>query len=86
MESLNPKPVQGIYRDRTLMTFQLRMAARAIGSSIDKPGVREEIAMGKAQKAIDKFVADVTQFFDEDWNNYKKLITEKEINYFTNFE
>lgn len=85
-ESLNPKPVQGIYRDPNILPSLLRRASRAISSSIDKPGLREEIAIGKAQKAIDKFVADVSKFFNEDWIAYKKLISEKEINYFTNFE
>ena len=85
IELLNPKPVQGIYRDQNLMPSLLRMASRAIGSSIDKPGLREEIAIGKAQDSINKFVADVTKFFEEDWTNYQNLIKEKDINYFTNF-
>lgn len=84
-ESLNPKPVQGIYRDRNLMSSLLRMASRAIGSSKDKPGLREKIAIGKAQKSIDAFVNDVNKFFAEDWANYQKLINEKDINFFTNF-
>ncbi len=86
IELLNPKPVQGIYRDANLMPSLLRMASRAIGSAIDKPGLREEIAIGKAQKAMDTFVSDVTKFFDEDWTNYQNIIQEKEINYFSNFK
>ncbi len=85
-ESLNPKPVQGIYRDENLMSSLLRGASRAINSSFDKPGLREKIAIGKAQKSIDAFVNDVTKFFNEDWTNYQKLILEKDINFFTNFK
>ncbi len=85
-ETLNPKPVQGIYRDQNSMTSLLRGASRAIGSSIDKPGLREEIAIGKAQKSMATFVNEVNIFFDGDWANYQKLILEKDINFFTNFK
>jgi hypothetical protein len=85
-ESLNPKPVQGIFRDQNSMTSLLRGASRAISSSIDKPGLREEIAIGKAQKSMATFVNEVNIFFDGDWANYQKLILEKDINFFTNFK
>jgi len=86
VEILDPKPVQGIYRNPELMPNILRQASRAIGMYIDKPGLREKIAIDKARNSINKFVTDVNKFFTEDWTNYQKLITEKKINYFTNFK
>lgn len=86
IEILNPKPVQGFKRDPDLLSSVLRQASRAIGSYIDQPGIREEIAIGKAEKAIKIFVTDVTNFFSEDWASYQQLIKEKEVDYFTNFK
>jgi len=86
LERLTPKEVQGIFRDENSFTSQIRMASRAIGSFIDKPGIREEIAVGKANKEIQKFITDIDHFFSNNWVSYKKAIELNKINYFTNFK
>ncbi|MBU1012467.1 MAG: hypothetical protein KKG99_05635 [Bacteroidetes bacterium] len=86
LERLTPKEVQGIFRDENSFTSQIRMASRAIGSFIDKPGIREEIALNKANKEIQKFITDIDHFFNNNWVVYKKAIELNKINYFTNFK
>jgi len=50
---------------------------------IDAPGLREELALKKANKAIDTYVESVNTFFANDWKTYQQQVEEKELNFFS---
>lgn len=85
-ELLEQPKVQGIYREEDGLINVIRQASRGIMGYIDAPGLREELAIKKAKKAIDKYVGNIDIFFADDWKTYQALVNEKKLNFFSSFE
>ena len=83
---LKQPKVQGIFRNQKLLPNILRQASWGLMAYIDAPGLREELAVKKAQEAIDKYVGDIDAFFAGEWLTYQTMIKEKNLDFFSSFE
>lgn len=82
-QELEPPKVQGIFREEDGLPNVLRQAYWSMMGYIDAPGLREELALKKANKAIDTYVESVNTFFANDWKAYQQQVEEKELNFFS---
>ncbi len=86
-EALLKQPkVQGIYRDENLLPSVLRQTSWSLMGYIDAPGLREKLAIKKANEAVENYVSDIQAFFANDWKAYKEMVARKKLNFFSDFD
>ncbi len=77
--------VQGIYRDPNLVTSKIR-GVRSIVNETDPLNTTQQWTIEQVEQLIEKTMNSINNFFEEDWEEYKKAVEEAEISFFKEYE
>ena len=75
--------VQGIFRNKKLLPNVLRNASWDLMGYIDKPALREELALKRAKEAIQNYVGDINAFFEGDWREFRARVKNSGVDFFS---
>ncbi|MFQ5640475.1 MAG: hypothetical protein ACE5IR_21045 [bacterium] len=85
-ELIIPKQVQGIQRDPSLVSSQIRRASGYVQSSWDMKGETGKIALQQAEAALEKTLNKINAFFKKEWPEYRKAVEAMQLSFFDEYE
>jgi photosystem II stability/assembly factor-like uncharacterized protein len=86
LELINPREVQGIRRDPTIISSRMRLTTSYIQSSYDAPGQMANLSFKQAKESLQEALLKINDFFSKEWAEYQNLVEDSGLSFFESYQ